>query len=74
MRELLRDFGIVFSVSFLAIGTYLLHEAVSGSDHDGLASLILGSVLCALAGVVSLSSIKLHYSLRSLRNDVDSKN
>jgi len=72
MREFLRNLGFVLSVLCLALGTYLLHDAVSGLGHGGLVGLILGSVLCALALVTGIASIRLQHSLRALKNHVKS--
>ena len=70
VRSMLRDFGIVLSVLSLATGVYLLHDAFSGVGYSGPASLIIGSVLCALSLIAGLASIRLQYSLRALKNYV----
>ncbi|PYU72451.1 MAG: hypothetical protein DMG49_07755 [Acidobacteria bacterium] len=67
MVELFRDLGIVISALCLPWGVYLLRQGVSLPGHDAPGSLILGSVLCALALFMGFSSIRSHYSLRQLK-------
>jgi hypothetical protein len=67
MVELFRDLGIVLSALCLPWGVYLLSQAVSVRGQDAPGSLILGSVLCALALFMGFSSVRSHYSLLQLK-------
>jgi cobalamin biosynthesis protein CobD/CbiB len=66
MRELSRTLGLVFSLVFLLAGAYLVYGSTVSLTTDGFVTLIAGSVLCAFAILLAVSSIKTHLSLRAL--------